>query len=138
MTPQAGQFLDKARQLLEQADIMLGVGLNEAAGRTAYLAGFHAAQCLIFESTGKVSKTHAGVQKIFLDLTKNDPRVDSELRRFLSRSYNLKTAADYEMGLGSAISVERARAAVETGKRFVAHITTLVSSAGGPELSGGA
>ncbi len=33
---------------------MLGVSLNEDAGRTAYLAGFHAAQAFIFETAQKV------------------------------------------------------------------------------------
>jgi hypothetical protein len=41
MTPQAAGFLDKARQLLDEAKIMLRVGLNQAAGRTAYLAGLN-------------------------------------------------------------------------------------------------
>src|SRR5437870_2078967 len=41
MKPQTGAFLDKSRALLDQAGKMLGVGLNDAAGRTAYLAGLH-------------------------------------------------------------------------------------------------
>jgi uncharacterized protein (UPF0332 family) len=53
---QTGAFLDKSRELLDQADTMLGVNLNEVAGRTAYLAGLHAAQALIFERTGKIIK----------------------------------------------------------------------------------
>ena len=55
MTPEAGRFLTKASELLDQAETMLGVGLNEAAGRTAYLAGFHAAQAFIYESTARCS-----------------------------------------------------------------------------------
>lgn len=82
MTPQSAGFLDKALKLLSDADIMLGVGLNEAAGRTAYLAGFHVAQALIFERLGKVLKTHNGVQAEFLRLTKDDLRLDAELRLF--------------------------------------------------------
>ena len=82
MTPQSAGFLDKALKILSDADIMLGVGLNEAAGRTAYLAGFHVAQALIFERLGKVLKTHNGVQAEFLRLTKDDLRLDAELRLF--------------------------------------------------------
>ena len=44
---------EKARKLLADAETMLGVGLNEAAGRNAYLASFHAAQPLLFGSLGK-------------------------------------------------------------------------------------
>jgi uncharacterized protein (UPF0332 family) len=62
MTPEASRFLDKANRLLGEADTMLGVGLNEAAGRTAYLAAFHVAQAFLLERTAKVFKTHNGVQ----------------------------------------------------------------------------
>jgi uncharacterized protein (UPF0332 family) len=86
VTPQAAQFLAKARHLLADADIMLRVGLNDAGGRSAYLAGFHAAQAFIFERSGKIFKTHHGVQTEFLRLTKDDPRVDGETRLFLSRT----------------------------------------------------
>jgi uncharacterized protein (UPF0332 family) len=126
VTPQTAGFLGKAQKLLGEATIMLSVALNEAAGRTAYLAAFHAAQALIFEQIGKILKTHNGVQAEFLQLTKDDPRVDPELRLFLSRAYNLKAVADYETGPGSEITAERAALAVEVGKRFVAHIAGLI------------
>jgi uncharacterized protein (UPF0332 family) len=138
VTPQAARFLDKARQLLGEAETMLRVGLNLAAGRTAYLAAYHAAQALIFERAGKVLKTHAGVQTEFLKLTRDDLRVDDELRGFLSRTYNLKALADYETGPSSALSAERATSAVETGKRFVAHFTGLLASTGAPDRDPGA
>jgi hypothetical protein len=43
VTPESSFFLQKARKLLGEADVMLTTGLNDAAGRTAYLAGLHAA-----------------------------------------------------------------------------------------------
>jgi uncharacterized protein (UPF0332 family) len=88
---------------------------------------------LIFERADKVLKTHAGVQTEFLKLTRDDLRVDGELRGFLSRAYNLKALADYETGPDSSLSVDRAAAAVETGKRFVAHFADLIAGAGGPD-----
>jgi hypothetical protein len=39
---------------------------HDAAGRTAYLAGFHAAQALISERTGRTVKTHRGVNTAFI------------------------------------------------------------------------
>ena len=77
---------------------MLAVALNEAAGRTAYLAGLHAAQALIFETTGRVFKRHATVQREFGRLVKDEPRVDADLRGFLGRACGLKAIADYETG----------------------------------------
>lgn len=129
MKPEAGRFLQNARKHLERASIMLSVGLNEDAGRAAYLAGFHAAQAFIFEKLGKVFKFHKGVQTEFLRLTKDDPRFTPELRTFLSHAYNLKAIADYETGPGSEVSAERATAAVEAGKQFVTHIAWIIPSA---------
>ena len=71
-------------------------------------------------------KTHHVVQTEFLRLTKDNPRIDREMRLFLSRSYNLKAIADYETGPGSDVSAERAAVAVEEGKRFVTHFAALV------------
>jgi uncharacterized protein (UPF0332 family) len=129
VTPEAGRFLQNALNHLERASTMLSVSLNEDAGRAAYLAGLHAAQAFIFESTGKVFKTHNGVQTEFLRLTKDDPRFAPKLRTFLSHAYNLKAIADYEGGLGAEVSAEQAASAVEAGKQFVTHIARLISPA---------
>jgi uncharacterized protein (UPF0332 family) len=119
VTPEAGRFLQKAEKHLERGHTMLGVGLDEDAGRAAYLAAFHAAQALIFERTSKVHKTHRGVQTEFLRLTKDDLGFPSDQRIFLSKAYNLKAIADYETGPGSEISGEKAIAAVEGAHRFI-------------------
>jgi uncharacterized protein (UPF0332 family) len=132
VTPEAGRFIAKANTLLEHATKMLSVGLSEDAGRNAYLAGFHAAQALLFDTTGKTFKSHRGVQKDFLHLTKDDPRFTSEHRLFLSQSYNLKAIADYETGPGSEISPDRAAHAVRAGKEFVSHIAGLLSATPAP------
>jgi len=52
-------------------------------------------------------------------LTKDDSRVDGEMRLFLSRTYNLKAIADYETGPGSDVSAERAVAAADAGRLSV-------------------
>jgi uncharacterized protein (UPF0332 family) len=126
VTPEAGRFVAKASELLDQAETMLGVGLNEAAGRTAYLAGFHAAQAFVYESTGKVFKSHKGVHTEFLRLTNGDPRFAPTQRMFLSQTYNLKRVADYETGPGSEVTAERAASAVEAAKKFISHVTGLI------------
>ena len=41
--PEAALYLEKARDLLGRAGTMMGAGLTDDAGRTAYLAGLHAA-----------------------------------------------------------------------------------------------
>ncbi len=100
---------------------MTEVNLADAAGRNAYLAGFHAVQALIFERTGRSPKTHTGVQAEFLKLTKDEENIGN-LRGFLSRAYNLRALADSETGPGSEISLERATQAVAEGGSFVAYL----------------
>jgi uncharacterized protein (UPF0332 family) len=112
--------------LLGEAEGMLAMSYNEAAGRTAYLAGFHAAQALISERTGRAMKTHRGVRTEFHRLARNDTRVDDEMRAFLGFAYDLKSIADYETGPGSDVSAELATEAVATSKRFVDCVANLI------------
>jgi uncharacterized protein (UPF0332 family) len=128
VTPEADCILQKAEKHLERGYVMLGVGLNDDAGRAAYLAAFHAAQAVIFERTGKVVKTHRGVQSEFLQLTKDDPGFTPDQRIFLSQAYNFKAVADYDIGPGAELSAEKATAALEGGRGFidaVRHVLTL-------------
>jgi uncharacterized protein (UPF0332 family) len=129
MTPEAGYLMDKAHKLLAEAAAMLGINLSEAAARTAYLAGFHAAQALISEKTGRSVKTHKGVHMELHRLTKDDPHFAPDLRSFLATTYSLKNTADYDAGPGSEISREQAREAIELAKRFVAYLDELLSAA---------
>jgi uncharacterized protein (UPF0332 family) len=128
MTPEAARFLDKAERLLDQAVTMLRVELNDAAGRTGYLAGFHAAQAFIFERTGKILKTHRGVQTEFSRLTKDDPSFTAAQRIVLSQTYNLKAIADYQTGPGAEVSAEQAARAVENVRHFVGTIAAILAS----------
>jgi uncharacterized protein (UPF0332 family) len=124
---QSSAFLEKARSSLGKAQELLDVlQWPEDAGRAAYLAGLHAAQALIFERTDNIAKSHRGVQRELGRLTKDDPRFDLELRAFLGRTYDLKAIADYQTGPGSEVSVEQARLAIVTARRFIEVIATLL------------
>jgi uncharacterized protein (UPF0332 family) len=126
VTPEADRYLDKARQSLAHARAILAIELGEDAGRAAYLGAFHAAQALIFERTNRVAKTHRGVHAQFLKLVADEPRVDVELRRFLSEEYKLKAIADYETGPDAVVPLEQAAMAVETAGRFIDVIAELL------------
>ena len=128
MRPEAAAFLAKAHVCLVKADGMLAEWPDEA-GRAAYLAGLHAAQAFIVETTGKTVKSHRGVQREIGRLTKDDPNFDRDLRGFLGRSYNLKAIADYEIGADAEVSQEDALAAGAAGKRFVAKMIELIGDA---------
>lgn len=99
MTPESAAFLQKAREFLSKAqELSEAHHWPDEAGRTAYLAAFHAAQAFIFETHSRVFKTHTGVHAEFARLVKDDPRVDDELRAFLGLAYEFKAIADYETG----------------------------------------
>jgi uncharacterized protein (UPF0332 family) len=95
--PQTAAFLAKSREFLDKAHDLFGAHhWPDEAGRAAYFAGLHAAQALIFETTGQLRKRHSTVQGEFARLVKDNPRVDMELPAFLPRTYNLKAIADYQ------------------------------------------
>jgi uncharacterized protein (UPF0332 family) len=124
--PPSAAYLEKSRELLERAPALLAGNFAEEAGRAAYLAGFHAAQALIFERHDRVFKSHSGVQGEFARLVKDDPRFDIDLRAFLGRAYNLKAIADYESGAGSKVSHAQALEAIAVARRFVDALETII------------
>jgi uncharacterized protein (UPF0332 family) len=130
MSPETAEFIACAEKLLGDASKMLDGGLPEHAARTAYLACFHAARAYSFERSGNVAKTHKGVQSEFYRLSKDDGRVDPNLRTFLSRAYAYKATADYETGSDDTTTPADARDAIETGRRFVAEFARLTPLSG--------
>ena len=121
MTPESGEFLDKARDCLGRARIILAAGVGEDAGRDAYLAGFHVAQAVIRARTGRTAKTHRGVHRLLSQLAHDEPRL-ADLVLFLSQAYNLKAVADYELGPGAGVPLDRASEAIERAAQFIAQI----------------
>jgi uncharacterized protein (UPF0332 family) len=126
VNPETRAFLAKARALLERAPASLAQNFTDEAGRAAHLAGFHAAQALIFEKQGRSPKTHGGVQSEFALLVRNEPMIDREVRAFLGRAFHLKAIADYEIGPGSKVSATQATEAIAAARRFVAAIDGLL------------
>ena len=128
MKPETREHLDKAREYLAKARSLLDVvHFADEAGRATYLAGFHAAEALISERTGKVARTHDGVSSQFHRLTRDDPRIDIELRAFLGRAYNLKSVADYETGPDAVVAPETVEQALTTAVRFVETVAQLLA-----------
>jgi uncharacterized protein (UPF0332 family) len=126
MKPETSAFLAKSKEFPDRAPALLAQNFTDDAGRAAYLAGFHAAQALIFETRGRSPKSHGGVQSAFALLVKNEPMIDRDLRAFLGRTYNLKAIADYETGPGSKVSTTQATEAIAAAGRFVAAIVGLI------------
>jgi uncharacterized protein (UPF0332 family) len=131
VTPETQAHLDKARLSIAKARAALAAAANEPAmveesARSAYYAAFHAAQALIFERTGKSSKTHSGVHRQFHKLTRSEPSIPRPLRTFLNSSYDFKSVADYDTASAGKITLASAGAAIATAEQFLAAVTLLV------------
>ena len=118
-----GAYLDKARQSLNEAQAVAVIGFYAAAGRAAYLASFMG----IMLRTNKVAKTHAGVRSEFARIARDEPGLERGLASFLARAYNLKTAADYAVGVDVAVSASEATDAIDGAARFVGAIERVLS-----------
>jgi uncharacterized protein (UPF0332 family) len=128
VTPEAEEHLDKAREALIKARGLLEVmHYSDEAARAAYLAGFHAAQALICERTGRVAKSHSGVRSAFARLVRDDPKVDRSLVSFLGRAYRFKEVADYGIGPDAIVTVAEAEEAIGSAQRFVDFMAGLLS-----------
>lgn len=123
MTPEAADFLVKARNDLGDARKIMGIPLATAAARTAYYAAFHAAEALIFEHTGKIAKTHSGVWTEFARILQalGDDRA---LLTFLTNSYKHKETSDYGTGENAFVSDEEAADAIVGAENFVATVAS--------------
>jgi uncharacterized protein (UPF0332 family) len=62
---EATAHIAKARESLEFARYALAGNYTEEAGRSAYMAAYHAAAALIASRTGKSPKTHSGMRSEF-------------------------------------------------------------------------
>jgi uncharacterized protein (UPF0332 family) len=120
VTPEASDHLAKAREYLSKARNLLDVlHYSDEAARAAYLAGFHAAQALLFERTARTAKSHSGLRAAFAQLAKDDTRIDRTLTRFLARAYKSKEISDYGVGPEAVVSSAEAQEMIDLAARFV-------------------
>ena len=129
MTPEAADYLGKARRCLDEAkQIEALMSLHRIVAREAYFAAYHAAAAYVFERTGKTAKTHSGLRSEFSRLARHEPRIGREYLAFLAEAYEFKSLADYAIGSGSrAITAQDASSAIETAERLIACIVALLS-----------
>ena len=81
---------------------------------------------MIRARTGKTAKTHRGVHRLLSQLARRDPQL-ADLALFLSQAYNLKAVADYELGPGAAVPLDRASAAIDPAAQFIEQVARLLA-----------
>ena len=95
----------------------------------AYMAAFHAAQAMLFETEGRRFKTHLGVHGAFGLLVRDDPRFTAEQKKLLGRTYELKNTADYEVDGVQDITNKVAIDALAAARGFVATVASVLDQA---------
>jgi uncharacterized protein (UPF0332 family) len=128
VTPEAKDYLDKARDDLDDARKIAAIHLAKVAARSAYYAAFHAAEALIIERTGKVAKTHSGVRTEFARLLKDTPGGERAMLTFLAQGYKYKEIGDYAVGRGATVTDKEAGDAIDSAASFLERVTTLLTA----------
>ena len=115
----------KARDSLVFARYALAGDYVEEAGRSAYMAAFHAAMAFVAARSGKSPKTHSGTRGEFARLARDEPGIGREQISLLGWSYELKNAADY--GQDHLVSHAEAARAIEEAARMVEIVAALLA-----------
>jgi uncharacterized protein (UPF0332 family) len=76
--------------------------------------------------TGRAIKTHRGVHRLLSQLARREPQL-ADLALFLSQAYNLKSIADYELGPGAGVPLDRASEAIDKAAQFIEQIARLLA-----------
>ena len=116
--------LDVARRNLATDRLLLANDFVADAGRSAYMAAFHAALAYLNAVTGKEPKTHGGTHSEFARLVRDDPRLERNLAAFPGQAYLMKDAAEYGGGVPS--TYEHVGTSLESAERFVAAIESAI------------
>ncbi len=127
MTPEAARYLARAREDLSDARQIAGIGPATPAARSAYYAAFHAAEAMIFDRTGRVARTHAGVRSEFARLAKGDGRIDRSMTTFLAKAYQYKEIGDYAIDPTITVTMGNAEAAIKAAADFIDRIRTILT-----------
>ena len=120
----AARQIVKARESLVIARYALAGEFAEEAGRSAYMAAFHAALAFIAARSGKSPKTHSGTRSEFARLARDEPRIGREQVSLLAWSYELKNVADYEQE--HRVSLHEAERAIDAAAQLVEAIAVIV------------
>jgi uncharacterized protein (UPF0332 family) len=124
--PETRKFLDKAQSDLDDAKKIAAIELANVGARSAYYAAFHAAEGFIFETAGRVAKTHSGVRSEFARLAKQSPQIDKAFAVFLAEAYKFNEISDYSVDQNQSVTIGEAMSAIANAERFVAAISALL------------
>lgn len=126
MTPEAADYLEKARQDLADARKVADIGLAAVAARLAYYAAFHAAEALVLARLGRVGKTHSGVRADVARVLIDEEDKGRGMLTFLAHAYSHKQVADYAVGSRSSITQKHADDAITGAEEWIDRVAAML------------
>ena len=123
-------FWDKAREMGEEARVLLRSGHFNGAANRAYYAMFNAARAVL-EARTELDvidvRRHSAVLKLFSQHIVKTGLVDRELNAAVNEAFEVRAIADYDR---TSVSEKQAMEMVALMERMIAALTPLIQAEG--------
>ena len=116
MTVEQKALVDKARESVKAARLLLDQGFPEFSASRSYYAMFYVAEALLL-GEGEAFSKHAGVIAAFGRIFAKTGRVPPEFHKCILEALDLRQAGDYDIGV--IVSREQAEEQVRRAERFL-------------------
>jgi uncharacterized protein (UPF0332 family) len=121
VSPRSAELLERARQGVASARVLVEAGQPATAVSTAYYAMLYAARAALSERD-RSARSHAGIWGLFREEFVLAGEFDESLAQAGQRAQARREASDYA---AEAFELAEARALVATSERFVAEVERL-------------
>ena len=111
------QFLAKAQDAIEAAELLLEGSKNNFSAGRAYYAMFYVAEALLFEK-GLAFRKHSGVHAAFGRYFAKTGELDARFHRYQIEAFESRLEADY--GVDVVLSADAANDLIQRAKEFLA------------------
>lgn len=124
MTKDSADLLDKAKESLAAAELLMSREYYSFAVSRAYYAMFYVAEACL-ASIGQSYSSHAAVQSAFGREFAKPEKLDPKFHRWLIDAQDLRNIGDY--GVGTDVDEEQARKACSWAGEFIASAETFLA-----------
>lgn len=126
MRPELEEFVSKARESLDAAEILLQQKFYDFSASRTYYAMFYMAQAALFTKGHSFSK-HSAVIAAFGKHFAKTGTIDAKYHRYLKNAYDKRTVGDYAVGVH--VSPEAAREIINCANEFFEVMVNYLKSA---------
>jgi len=118
VNPKTKAFLEKSRDSVSAAELLVREGYCDFAASRAYYAMFYAAEALLLER-GQSYSSHSAVIAAFGKEFAKTGALDSKFHRYLLDAQDFRNVGDYDVG-GASLTKKQAEEVIQWAKEFLA------------------